>query len=249
MSFYWVKRNMLYGHELLECAVSVITNHWLSSSQIIFHCCSRSVLLLHLCLSTATFNMSQRSFYLLIRYACLFHLMAVSSMGWPSALVSCIGDAGLYMLMMLLYLTQMGKLWLERLVSHLSFRYFHCQIKIGFYCVGPPREIIEFMLVCILNIWLLRFLRKYGSYIQTWAPLEPFSLVGITWCSQLFVLPPALSLIWPLHIVLLQFPLLHPGEDEFVYESCTPLPAPKGSVEGSFTFVPGRYTRYISSAH
>ncbi|XP_022722495.1 F-box protein SKIP16-like [Durio zibethinus] len=40
--------------------------------------------------------------------------------------------------------------------------------------------------------------------------------------------------------VIGKFPLLHPGEDEFVYESCTPLPSSPGSVEGSFTFVPGR---------
>ncbi|KAL2469442.1 F-box protein SKIP16 [Abeliophyllum distichum] len=40
--------------------------------------------------------------------------------------------------------------------------------------------------------------------------------------------------------VIGKFPLLHPGEDEFVYESCTSLPSSRGSVEGSFTFVPGR---------
>lgn len=40
--------------------------------------------------------------------------------------------------------------------------------------------------------------------------------------------------------VIGKYPLLHPGEDEFVYESCTPLPSSSGSVEGSFTFVPGR---------
>ncbi|KAL0413753.1 UNVERIFIED_CONTAM: F-box protein SKIP16 [Sesamum radiatum] len=40
--------------------------------------------------------------------------------------------------------------------------------------------------------------------------------------------------------VIGKFPLLHPGEEEFVYESCTSLPASRGSVEGSFTFVPGR---------
>ncbi|XP_022734593.1 F-box protein SKIP16-like isoform X2 [Durio zibethinus] len=40
--------------------------------------------------------------------------------------------------------------------------------------------------------------------------------------------------------VIGKFPLLHPGEDEFVYESCTSLPSSSGSVEGSFTFVPGR---------
>ncbi|KAJ0035881.1 hypothetical protein Pint_25845 [Pistacia integerrima] len=33
---------------------------------------------------------------------------------------------------------------------------------------------------------------------------------------------------------------LCPGETEFVYESCTPLPTSSGSVKGSFTFVPGR---------
>ncbi|KAK3031893.1 hypothetical protein RJ639_035203 [Escallonia herrerae] len=35
------------------------------------------------------------------------------------------------------------------------------------------------------------------------------------------------------------FPLLSPGDNEFVYESCTPLRSSPGSVEGSFTFVPG----------
>ncbi|KAK8483554.1 hypothetical protein V6N12_076223, partial [Hibiscus sabdariffa] len=40
--------------------------------------------------------------------------------------------------------------------------------------------------------------------------------------------------------VIGKFPLLHPGEDEFVYESGTPLPSSSGSIEGSFTFVPGR---------
>ncbi|XVF37673.1 hypothetical protein REPUB_Repub20aG0029800 [Reevesia pubescens] len=40
--------------------------------------------------------------------------------------------------------------------------------------------------------------------------------------------------------VIGKFPLLHPGEDEFVYESRTPLSSSSGSVEGSFTFVPGR---------
>ncbi|XVF84375.1 hypothetical protein PTKIN_Ptkin17bG0031600 [Pterospermum kingtungense] len=40
--------------------------------------------------------------------------------------------------------------------------------------------------------------------------------------------------------VIGQFPLLYPGEDEFVYESCTPLSSSSGSVEGSFIFVPGR---------
>ncbi|KAB2092232.1 hypothetical protein ES319_A02G015400v1 [Gossypium barbadense] len=40
--------------------------------------------------------------------------------------------------------------------------------------------------------------------------------------------------------VIGKFPLLHPGEGEFVYQSCSPLPSPSGSVEGHFTFVPGR---------
>ncbi|KAG4385227.1 hypothetical protein AAZX31_12G048900 [Glycine max] len=41
--------------------------------------------------------------------------------------------------------------------------------------------------------------------------------------------------------VIGQFPLLRPGAQEFVYQSCTPLPTPSGSIEGSFTFIPGRY--------
>ncbi|XP_030940862.1 F-box protein SKIP16 isoform X6 [Quercus lobata] len=40
--------------------------------------------------------------------------------------------------------------------------------------------------------------------------------------------------------VIGKYPLLLPGEREFVYESCTPLPTSLGSIEGSFTFVPGR---------
>uniref|UniRef100_A0A6M2ECC3 ApaG domain-containing protein n=1 Tax=Populus davidiana TaxID=266767 RepID=A0A6M2ECC3_9ROSI len=40
--------------------------------------------------------------------------------------------------------------------------------------------------------------------------------------------------------VIGKFPLLLPGEKEFVYESCAPLPTSTGSVEGSFTFFPGR---------
>ncbi|KAK9288590.1 hypothetical protein L1049_017049 [Liquidambar formosana] len=39
--------------------------------------------------------------------------------------------------------------------------------------------------------------------------------------------------------VIGKFPLLHPGEKEFVYESCTRMPSLPGSVEGSFTFFPG----------
>ncbi|KAH7572835.1 hypothetical protein JRO89_XS03G0021700 [Xanthoceras sorbifolium] len=40
--------------------------------------------------------------------------------------------------------------------------------------------------------------------------------------------------------VIGKFPLLLPGEKEFVYQSCTSLHAAAGSVKGSFTFVPGR---------
>lgn len=40
--------------------------------------------------------------------------------------------------------------------------------------------------------------------------------------------------------VIGQFPLLHQGKGEFVYESCTFLPSLPGSIEGYFTFVPGR---------
>ncbi|KAI0494245.1 hypothetical protein KFK09_024377 [Dendrobium nobile] len=35
------------------------------------------------------------------------------------------------------------------------------------------------------------------------------------------------------------YPHLMPNQNEFVYESCTHLPDPFGSIEGSFTFVPG----------
>ncbi|KAG2725968.1 hypothetical protein I3760_01G090200 [Carya illinoinensis] len=40
--------------------------------------------------------------------------------------------------------------------------------------------------------------------------------------------------------VIGKFPLLLPGAKEFVYESCAHLPTSSGSIEGSFTFVPGR---------
>ncbi|KAL7607970.1 hypothetical protein Lser_V15G14078 [Lactuca serriola] len=40
--------------------------------------------------------------------------------------------------------------------------------------------------------------------------------------------------------VIGQFPLLRPGKKEFVYESCTMSASSPGSIEGSFTFVPGR---------
>ncbi|KAK9288152.1 hypothetical protein L1049_016600 [Liquidambar formosana] len=39
--------------------------------------------------------------------------------------------------------------------------------------------------------------------------------------------------------VIGKFPLLHPGQKEFVYESCTPIESSRGSIEGAFTFVPG----------
>ncbi|KAI3963209.1 hypothetical protein MKX01_030339 [Papaver californicum] len=44
-----------------------------------------------------------------------------------------------------------------------------------------------------------------------------------------------------------KYPLLSPDGQEFVYQSCTPLPSSTGSVEGSFTFVPGRLTNPLSS--
>ncbi|PKA66708.1 F-box protein SKIP16 [Apostasia shenzhenica] len=40
--------------------------------------------------------------------------------------------------------------------------------------------------------------------------------------------------------VIGKYPLLKPNQEEFVYESCTDLPEAPGSIEGSFTFVPGR---------
>ncbi|XP_021628434.2 F-box protein SKIP16 [Manihot esculenta] len=40
--------------------------------------------------------------------------------------------------------------------------------------------------------------------------------------------------------VIGKYPLLLPGEREFVYQSCTPLSTSSGSVEGHFTFVPDR---------
>lgn len=40
--------------------------------------------------------------------------------------------------------------------------------------------------------------------------------------------------------VIGKFPLLRPGEEEFVYESCTSQSSSPGSIEGFFTFVPGR---------
>ncbi|OEL32970.1 F-box protein SKIP16 [Dichanthelium oligosanthes] len=43
--------------------------------------------------------------------------------------------------------------------------------------------------------------------------------------------------------VIGEYPVLSSGRDEFVYESCTPLPKGPGSVEGSFTFVPGKLSR------
>jgi len=43
--------------------------------------------------------------------------------------------------------------------------------------------------------------------------------------------------------VIGQYPVLSPGQDEFVYESCTPLAKGPGAVEGSFLFVPGKLSR------
>lgn len=40
--------------------------------------------------------------------------------------------------------------------------------------------------------------------------------------------------------VIGKYPLLRPGEEEYVYESCSSQPHSPGSIEGSFTFVPGR---------
>ncbi|KAJ0236080.1 F-box protein SKIP16 [Hirschfeldia incana] len=39
--------------------------------------------------------------------------------------------------------------------------------------------------------------------------------------------------------VIGKYPLLKAGEEEFVYESCSNFPTTSGSIEGSFTFVPG----------
>ncbi|XP_062182642.1 F-box protein SKIP16-like [Phragmites australis] len=43
--------------------------------------------------------------------------------------------------------------------------------------------------------------------------------------------------------VIGEYPVLSPGQEEFVYESCTPLPKGPGYVEGSFSFVPGKLSR------
>jgi F-box protein 3 len=43
--------------------------------------------------------------------------------------------------------------------------------------------------------------------------------------------------------VIGEYPVLSPGKDEFVYESCTPLPKGPGFLDGSLTFVPGRLSR------
>ncbi|KAL5203976.1 hypothetical protein ABZP36_008847 [Zizania latifolia] len=43
--------------------------------------------------------------------------------------------------------------------------------------------------------------------------------------------------------VIGKYPLLFPGQEEFVYESCTPLLGSPGSVEGSLTFIPGKLSR------
>ncbi|GLJ21951.1 hypothetical protein SUGI_0411140 [Cryptomeria japonica] len=43
--------------------------------------------------------------------------------------------------------------------------------------------------------------------------------------------------------VIGKYPLLQEGGDEFVYESCSYLPTSSGSIEGYFTFVPGRLSK------
>lgn len=43
--------------------------------------------------------------------------------------------------------------------------------------------------------------------------------------------------------VIGKYPLLFPGEKDFVYESCSSQQRTPGSIEGSFTFVPGRLER------
>lgn len=43
--------------------------------------------------------------------------------------------------------------------------------------------------------------------------------------------------------VIGKYPLLQEGGDEFVYESCSFLPTTSGSIEGYFTFVPGRLSK------
>lgn len=41
-------------------------------------------------------------------------------------------------------------------------------------------------------------------------------------------------------VMLLQFPLLRAGGKEFVYESGSQQQSSRGSIEGSFAFIPGR---------
>lgn len=43
--------------------------------------------------------------------------------------------------------------------------------------------------------------------------------------------------------VIGKYPYLKEGGDVFVYQSCSPLPVSSGSVEGDFTFVPGRLSK------
>lgn len=77
------------------------------------------------------------------------------------------------------------------------------------------------------------------------------SLMRLSWFSPGYVCIEFITFNLPvldiILIVYLQFPLLRPGEEEFVYESRASLPADQGSVEGSFTFVPGRYVIYVFS--
>ncbi|PWA55499.1 hypothetical protein CTI12_AA424660 [Artemisia annua] len=62
------------------------------------------------------------------------------------------------------------------------------------------------------------------------------AVIGLVNSSTVFT-----QILWLSYIInTLQYPLLRPGEKEFIYESCSNLPASSGSIEGSFTFLPGR---------
>eukprot|EP01018_Ginkgo_biloba_P032709 Gb_01787 [translate_table: standard] len=43
--------------------------------------------------------------------------------------------------------------------------------------------------------------------------------------------------------VIGKYPYLQEGGDIFVYESCSPVPSSPGSIEGGFTFIPGRLSK------
>ncbi|OWM67911.1 hypothetical protein CDL15_Pgr010849 [Punica granatum] len=45
--------------------------------------------------------------------------------------------------------------------------------------------------------------------------------------------------------VIGEFPLPRAGDKEFVYESCSYQSSSRGSIEGSFTFIPGRYQQIL----